>query len=244
MTLAFAIDWEYYSTYGDELLAGLGRTLLVSSIAVVGAFVIGLVLGAARAHRIPVVSQCRGRLRRGDPQHADPRPDLLPLLRPAVGGDPARRLHRRVRLGDDLGRRVQHARTSAPASRRWPTRYREAGAALGFGPLGDVPQRHAADRRPDRAAAVDQHLHQRRQEHVADVRDRLPGADHGGAEHQREHAVHARDVRHARGRLPDGRLDAVRAHPPARGRGSRSRRRAVSCPNGSSPSRATCSIRG
>ena len=33
------------------------RTLLVSAIAVVGSFVIGLVLGAARAHRIPVVSQ-------------------------------------------------------------------------------------------------------------------------------------------------------------------------------------------
>ena len=57
MTLAIAIHWEYFSTYGDELLAGLGRTLLVSVIAVAGALVIGLVLGAARAHRIPVISQ-------------------------------------------------------------------------------------------------------------------------------------------------------------------------------------------
>ena len=55
--LAFGIHWDYYSTFGDELLAGLGRTLLVSSIAIAGAFVIGLLLGAARAHRIPVVSQ-------------------------------------------------------------------------------------------------------------------------------------------------------------------------------------------
>ncbi len=38
-------------------LGGLKRTLLVSAIAIVGAFFIGLVLGAARAHRIPVVSQ-------------------------------------------------------------------------------------------------------------------------------------------------------------------------------------------
>jgi His/Glu/Gln/Arg/opine family amino acid ABC transporter permease subunit len=55
--LAVAFDWSYFATYGDELLAGLLRTLLVSAIAVAGSFVIGLVLGAARAHRIPVVSQ-------------------------------------------------------------------------------------------------------------------------------------------------------------------------------------------
>ena len=47
----------YLDEYGGELLAGLGRTLQVSAIAIVGAFFIGLVLGAARAHRIPVVSQ-------------------------------------------------------------------------------------------------------------------------------------------------------------------------------------------
>ena len=48
---------EYLEEYGGELLAGLGRTLYVSAIAIVGAFFIGLLLGAARAHRIPVVSQ-------------------------------------------------------------------------------------------------------------------------------------------------------------------------------------------
>src|SRR5687767_1103257 len=57
MTLAVAIHWDYFSTYGDELLAGLGRTMLVSVIAIAGSFAIGLVLGAARAHRIPVASQ-------------------------------------------------------------------------------------------------------------------------------------------------------------------------------------------
>jgi His/Glu/Gln/Arg/opine family amino acid ABC transporter permease subunit len=41
----------------DALLAGLGRTLGVSAIAIVGAFFIGAILGAARAHRVPVVSQ-------------------------------------------------------------------------------------------------------------------------------------------------------------------------------------------
>ena len=55
--LALAFDWSFVSKNGDELLAGLLRTLEVSAIAIAGAFFIGLVLGAARAHRIPVVSQ-------------------------------------------------------------------------------------------------------------------------------------------------------------------------------------------
>jgi amine acid ABC transporter, permease protein, 3-TM region, His/Glu/Gln/Arg/opine family len=49
--------WTYLQDYGSELAAGLRRTIQISAIAIVGAFFIGLVLGAARAHRIPVVSQ-------------------------------------------------------------------------------------------------------------------------------------------------------------------------------------------
>lgn len=49
--------WTFVEQNFDELQAGLRRTLLVSAIAIVGAFVIGLVLGAARAHRVPVISQ-------------------------------------------------------------------------------------------------------------------------------------------------------------------------------------------
>jgi polar amino acid transport system permease protein len=48
---------EFVRENSDALLAGLERTLEVSAIAVVGAFLIGAVLGAARAHRVPVVSQ-------------------------------------------------------------------------------------------------------------------------------------------------------------------------------------------
>jgi His/Glu/Gln/Arg/opine family amino acid ABC transporter permease subunit len=48
---------EFVRENFDALLAGLGRTLAVAGIAVVGAFFIGAVLGAARAHRVPVVSQ-------------------------------------------------------------------------------------------------------------------------------------------------------------------------------------------
>ncbi len=48
---------SYVSENWEFLLRGLGRTLLVSAIAIGGALVIGAVLGAARAHRVPVISQ-------------------------------------------------------------------------------------------------------------------------------------------------------------------------------------------
>jgi polar amino acid transport system permease protein len=57
MTVAVAFDWGFVSDNLDELAAGLGRTLYVSAIAIAGAIVIGMVLGAARAHRLPVISQ-------------------------------------------------------------------------------------------------------------------------------------------------------------------------------------------
>ena len=55
-----AVAFELRSFVEDnasELADALVRTLEVSAIAIVGAFFIGLILGAARAHRIPVVSQ-------------------------------------------------------------------------------------------------------------------------------------------------------------------------------------------
>ena len=57
MLLATYDLWAFVSENWRELLDGLINTLKVSAIAIAGAFVIGLVLGAARAHRIPVVSQ-------------------------------------------------------------------------------------------------------------------------------------------------------------------------------------------
>lgn len=55
--IAIAFDWSFVSDNADELLDAIRRTLQVSAIAIVGAFVIGVVLGAARAARVPVVSQ-------------------------------------------------------------------------------------------------------------------------------------------------------------------------------------------
>lgn len=49
--------WGFVSENWRELLDGLLSTLKASGIAIVGASILGIVLGAARAHRIPVVSQ-------------------------------------------------------------------------------------------------------------------------------------------------------------------------------------------
>jgi len=49
--------WAFVSDNWDELFQGFQNTLKISAIAIAGALVIGLVLGAARAHRVPVVSQ-------------------------------------------------------------------------------------------------------------------------------------------------------------------------------------------
>ena len=58
LALGFLSDlWSFVEENFDELIAALKRTLWVSAIAIAGAFVIGLVLGAARAHRVPVISQ-------------------------------------------------------------------------------------------------------------------------------------------------------------------------------------------
>src|SRR5712691_3823638 len=56
MTLA-TLDWAFILDHVPELAAGLRRTLEVSALGIAGAFAIGVVLGAARAHRVPVVSQ-------------------------------------------------------------------------------------------------------------------------------------------------------------------------------------------
>ena len=48
---------EFVREYWDELFDGLVQTLEISAIAIAGSIVIGIVLGAARAHRIPVISQ-------------------------------------------------------------------------------------------------------------------------------------------------------------------------------------------
>ena len=57
MILAVYDLWGFVSEYHEELIQGLVNTLKVAALGIAGAFVIGVVLGAARAHRVPVVSQ-------------------------------------------------------------------------------------------------------------------------------------------------------------------------------------------
>jgi polar amino acid transport system permease protein len=57
MLLATYDLWAYVSEYRGELVDGFLNTLKASGIAIAGAFALGVVLGAARAHRIPVISQ-------------------------------------------------------------------------------------------------------------------------------------------------------------------------------------------
>jgi His/Glu/Gln/Arg/opine family amino acid ABC transporter permease subunit len=49
--------WGFVSANWEELLEALLNTLKVSAFAIAGSLAIGIVLGAARAHRIPVISQ-------------------------------------------------------------------------------------------------------------------------------------------------------------------------------------------
>jgi len=56
MLAAFDL-WAFVSENANELLHGFVNTLEVSALAILGAFVIGIVLGAARAYEIPVISQ-------------------------------------------------------------------------------------------------------------------------------------------------------------------------------------------
>ena len=57
MILAVYDLWGFVSEYHEELIPGRVHTLKVAALGIAGAFVIGVVLGAARAHRVPVVSQ-------------------------------------------------------------------------------------------------------------------------------------------------------------------------------------------
>jgi His/Glu/Gln/Arg/opine family amino acid ABC transporter permease subunit len=140
--LGLSFDWSFITDNAEELAAGLARTLLVSAIAIAGAFVIGLVLGAARAHRIPVVSQLAAvyvEVIRNTP--------ILVQIFFLFYGLP--------QLGDALG--IQSLATLDAFTVAWlsvtiwggafntenfragfeavPYRYREAGFALGFGRL-------------------------------------------------------------------------------------------------------------
>ena len=148
LTLAFVGEvWSFVEETWDELLAGLRRTLVVSAIAIAGAFTIGLVLGAARAARVPVLSQVAA----GYVEVIRNTPILVQIFMLYFG---LGSLGERELLGTGIvfDFRLEAFTVAWLSVMIWggafntenfragfeavPTRYREAGAALGFGRIG------------------------------------------------------------------------------------------------------------
>ena len=57
MHAVLAFEWAYIPDNWDALFDALKKTLQISAIAIVGSFFIGVFGGAARAYRIPILSQ-------------------------------------------------------------------------------------------------------------------------------------------------------------------------------------------
>ena len=135
-TLLASFSWQIIWDSRDELAQGLKRTLEVSAIGIAGAFVIGLVLGAARAHRLPVVSQ----LATVYVEAIRNTPILvqifllffgLPTLSPNLRFEPFTTAWLAVMIWGGAYN-TENFRAGFEAV---PQRYREAGLALGFSPI-------------------------------------------------------------------------------------------------------------
>ena len=57
MRLLASFEWSFIWDNRDQLWEGFKNTIKAAAIGVAGSFLIGLVLGAVRAHRIPVLNQ-------------------------------------------------------------------------------------------------------------------------------------------------------------------------------------------
>lgn len=56
MTLLASFDWQFIWDHLPDFFEGLEQTLKVAAIGIAGSLAIGISLGAARAHRVPVIS--------------------------------------------------------------------------------------------------------------------------------------------------------------------------------------------
>ena len=147
--LAVAFDWSLIWESRHELAQGLRRTLEVSVIGIGGALLIGLLLGAARAHRIPVVSQLAAgyvELIRNTPILVqiffifNGLPQLGRLLE-RWGADGAAdaltlELFTVACLGVIVWGGAFNTENFRAGFEAVPARYREAASALGFSPMG------------------------------------------------------------------------------------------------------------
>jgi His/Glu/Gln/Arg/opine family amino acid ABC transporter permease subunit len=130
-----AFDWSFIWENRAQLWTGLKNMLKVAAIGIAGSFVIGLVLGALRAHRIPVATQ----LGWAYVEVIRNTPILVQIfflyygILPALGyrGDPFLSAWLSITIWGGAFN-TENFRAGFEAV---PTRFREAGYALGFTPL-------------------------------------------------------------------------------------------------------------
>ena len=136
MSVVAAFEWNFIWERREVLLEGLQVTLELAAIGIAGAFLVGLLLGAARAYRIPVISQLAAiyvELIRNTPI-------LVQIFLIAYGLPKASKALQfdfftvaciaLILWGGAFN--TENFRAGFEAV---PTRYREAAAALGFGPI-------------------------------------------------------------------------------------------------------------
>jgi len=129
-----SLDWAYIADHLPDLARGLVNTLKVSLIGIAGASLIGAVLGAARAHRIPVVSQLAAayvEVIRNTPILVQIFLIFYGLPRAGILLSPFEAAWISVMVWGGAFN-TENFRAGFEAV---PKRYREAGYALGFGPL-------------------------------------------------------------------------------------------------------------
>ena len=149
MDLAVAFDWQFIWDNRDAIWGGFQLTMKAAAVGVVVASIIGLVLGAARAHRIPVISQLAAvyvEVIRNTPilvqifflYHALPQvPDEIKGVNiPGVGESGIRLdLFTVAWISITIWGGAFNTENFRAGFEAVPKRYREAGYALGFTPL-------------------------------------------------------------------------------------------------------------
>jgi His/Glu/Gln/Arg/opine family amino acid ABC transporter permease subunit len=135
VTVLAAIDWSFIWAHRSEFVDGLENTLKVSAVGIACAFGIGLLLGGARAHRLPVVSQLAAvyvELIRNTPFLVQVFFIYFGLPQFGIRLEPFTAAWVAVAIWGGAFN-TENFRAGFQAV---PMRYREAGLALGFSPLG------------------------------------------------------------------------------------------------------------
>jgi His/Glu/Gln/Arg/opine family amino acid ABC transporter permease subunit len=130
-----AFDWSFIWENRADLWTGFKNTMKAAAVGIAGAFLFGLVLGAARAHRVPVISQLAAvyvELIRNTPILVQIFFLYFGIL-PALGyrGDPFLAAWLSITIWG-AAFNTENFRAGFEAV---PARFREAGHALGFTPL-------------------------------------------------------------------------------------------------------------